>query len=148
MAARVHGAFPADCHKTQAVPGGHQGRPYGGDGSAVEQTASVANTPAARGRFAARTRDARPYGTFRGGTPIHDQTYRPSLPGGIKNKLGKFRRTYRVCVMTSSMDIASPIFLIIGALVTLAPNFITIDTDSLLYANSSLWYANILAIFI
>ena len=53
-----------------------------------------------------------------------------------------------ICVMTSSMDIASPIFLIIGAFDTLAPNFITIDTDSLLYANSSLWYANILAIFI
>ena len=39
MAARVHGAFPADCHKTQAVPGGHQGRPYGGDEGAAGQTA-------------------------------------------------------------------------------------------------------------
>ena len=39
MAARVQGAFPVGCHKTQAVPGGHQGRPYGGDGSAAEQTA-------------------------------------------------------------------------------------------------------------
>lgn len=34
------------------------------------------------------------------------------------------------CVMTSSMDIASPIFLIIGALVTLAPNFDNSDTDN------------------
>ena len=35
-----------------------------------------------------------------------------------------------MCVMTSSMDIASPIFLIIGALVTLAPNFDNSDTDN------------------
>ena len=33
-------------------------------------------------------------------------------------------------VMTSFMDIASPIFLIIGALVTLAPNFDNSDTDN------------------
>ena len=39
MAARVQGAFPAGCHKTQAVPGGNRGRPYGGDGSAAVQTA-------------------------------------------------------------------------------------------------------------
>ena len=39
MATRVQGAFPAGCHKTQAVPGGHRGRPYGGDGSAAVQTA-------------------------------------------------------------------------------------------------------------
>lgn len=32
--------------------------------------------------------------------------------------------------MTSFMDIASPIFLIIGALVTLAPNFDNSDTDN------------------
>ena len=29
MPARDQGAFPAGCHKTQAVPGGHKGRPYG-----------------------------------------------------------------------------------------------------------------------
>ena len=35
---------------------------------------------------ARRAADSRPYGTFRGGTPIHDQTYRPSLRGGIKKQ--------------------------------------------------------------
>ena len=35
-----------------------------------------------------------------------------------------------MCVMTSSMDIASSIFIIIGAFDTLAPNFDNSDTDN------------------
>ena len=63
MAARVQGAFPAGCHKTQAVPGGHKGRPYGGDEGAAGQTAfSNFLYPPREAADAARTRNARPYG--------------------------------------------------------------------------------------
>ena len=40
------------------------------------------------------------------------------------------RRSDSVCVMTSSMDIASPIFLFIGAFDTLAPIFTEHETNN------------------